>query len=267
MRKRIIPKSARFTVSHSENASPAGVCAPAGDLVAAPRGIGDAIVRKRIEDLRPFPSNPRRHPESQIASLMKNIRRIWTNPILVDESGMILAGHGRLEAARRLGMVDVPTLVISGLSDSEKRAVVIADNRLPERAVWDFDLLKGHFAELIKVNFEVDLTGFSTGEIDLLIDSPSMDAAPDQADDISSFAVEGPAVSRLGDIWELGKPTRRRERKMQRFKSTCSAQKFLSAHAAVYNTFNVQRHLTSAQSHRMLRAAAMSTWREVVAAA
>jgi ParB-like chromosome segregation protein Spo0J len=82
-----------------------------------------------------------------------------------------LAGHDRLEAARRLGMVEAPTLEIPGLSDSEKRAVVIAANRLPERAVWDFDLLKGHFAELIKVDFEVELTGFSTGEIDLLIDN------------------------------------------------------------------------------------------------
>ena len=136
---------------------------------------------------------------------MKNIKRIWTNPILIDESGTILAGHGRLEAARRLGMAEAPTLTISGLDDSEKRAVVIADNRLPERAVWDFDLLKGHFAELIKVDFEVELTGFSTGEIDLLIDSPSTDAGPDPADDPSSFAVDGPAVSRPGDIWELGR--------------------------------------------------------------
>jgi putative transposase len=95
-------------------------------------------------------------------------------------------------------------------------------------------------------------------------------------DDLRSYA---PAARALGieHLHERGRwknnraenshqPTRRRERKMQRFKSTCSAQKFLSAHAAAYNTFNVQRHLTSAQSHRVLRAAAMSTWREVVGA-
>jgi DNA modification methylase len=207
MKKRVIPESTRSIVSHSEDllASRASARAPSPDPGPGPRGLADQIVRRRIDDLRPFPNNPRRHPESQIASLMKNIKRIWTNPILIDESGVILAGHGRLEAARRLGMAEVPTLAICGLSDSEKRAVVIADNRLPERAVWDFDLLKGHFAELIKVDFEIDLTGFSTGEIDLLIDSPSTGAGPDQADDISSFAVGGPAVSRLGDIWDLGR--------------------------------------------------------------
>ena len=136
---------------------------------------------------------------------MKNIKRIWTNPILIDEHGTILAGHGRLEAARRLGMAEAPTITISGLNESEKRAVVIADNRLPERAVWDFDLLKGHFAELIKVDFEVELTGFSTGEIDLLIDSPSAVAATDPADDLAGYSIDGPAVSRPGDVWDLGR--------------------------------------------------------------
>ena len=71
---------------------------------------------------------------------MKSIQRVWTNPILIDETGTILAGHGRLEAAKRLGMTEVPAITLSGLSPSEKRVVVIADNRLPERAVWDFDL-------------------------------------------------------------------------------------------------------------------------------
>jgi ParB-like chromosome segregation protein Spo0J len=94
--------------------------------------------------LKPFPGNPRRHPESQVAGLMKSIGKVWTNPILIDESGTILAGHGRLEAAKRLRMSDVPTVTISGLSPAEKRAILIADNRLPERAVWDFDVLRGH---------------------------------------------------------------------------------------------------------------------------
>ncbi len=160
---------------------------------------------RRIDSLRPFPNNPRRHPKSQIAALMKSIKRVWTNPVLIDEYGNILAGHGRLEAARRLGMTEVPTLTISGLSENEKRAIVIADNRLPERAVWDFELLKGHFAELISVDFEVELTGFSTGEIDLLIDSQSSAPPSDPADDLSSFAVDGSAVTRLGDVWELGR--------------------------------------------------------------
>src|SRR5215469_3027970 len=134
------------------------------------RGLMDHVVWRPLSELTEFPANPRRHPEGQIAGLMKSIRRFWTNPILIDETGTILAGHGRCEAARRLGMTEVPTLTVSGLSYSDKRAVVIADNRLPEQAVWDFDLLRSHFQDLIKLDFDVELTGFSTGEVDLLID-------------------------------------------------------------------------------------------------
>ena len=169
-----------------------------------PRGLMDRVVRRPIGALKEFPDNPRRHPESQIAGLMKSIRRFWTNPILIDETGTILAGHGRWEAARRLGMTEVPTVTISGLSDSDKRAVVVADNRLPEQAVWDFDLLRGYFQDLIKLDFDVELTGFSTGEIDLVIDGSQRSVATDPADDLTGLAPEGPAVSQLGDVWELG---------------------------------------------------------------
>jgi len=162
-------------------------------------------VWRPIGDLKKYPGNPRRHPESQIANLMKSIRRFWTNPILVDETGAILAGHGRWEAAKRLSMTEVPTVTVSGLSDSDKRAVVIADNRLPEQAVWDFDLLRGHFQDLIKLDFDVELTGFSTGEIDLLIDGSQQSPAADPADDLTGLAPGGPAVSQFGDIWELGR--------------------------------------------------------------
>jgi ParB-like chromosome segregation protein Spo0J len=79
---------------------------------------------------------------------MKSIRNVWTNPILVDESSTILAGHGRREAARRLGMREVPTITIVGLTDAEKRAIVIADNRMPEQAVWDIEILRTHFESL-----------------------------------------------------------------------------------------------------------------------
>ena len=149
------------------------------------RGLMGNVVWRPIGELKEFPSNPRRHPDSQIARLMKSIRRFWTNPILVDETGTILAGHGRWEAARRLGMSEVPTVTISGLSDADKRAVVIADNRLPEQAIWDFDLLRGHFQDLIKLDFDVELTGFSTGEIDLLVDGSQHSAAADPADELA----------------------------------------------------------------------------------
>lgn len=123
-----------------------------------PRGLTNMIVWRAVGDLRKFPGNPRQHPESQIVSLMKSIKRVWTNPILIDEAGTILAGHGRLEAAKRLGMTEVPTVMLNGLSPAEKRAAVIADNRLPERAVWDFDLLRDHFRHLVEHNFDVELT-------------------------------------------------------------------------------------------------------------
>jgi DNA modification methylase len=165
----------------------------------------DRVVWRAVGELIEFPGNPRHHPEGQIAGLMKSIKQVWTNPILVDETGTILAGHGRLEAARRLGMAEMPTVTIGGLSTSEKKAIVIADNRLPEQAVWDFDLLRGHFQNLIDLDFDVELTGFSTGEIDLLIDGSTKPATVDPADDLADLAPSGSAISQLGDVWELGR--------------------------------------------------------------
>jgi DNA modification methylase len=170
---------------------------------SALRGLKDKVAWVAIDGLKPFPGNPRRHPEAQIAHLMRSIEQVWTNPILVDETGTILAGHGRWEAAKRLGRTEVPTLTIAGLSAAEKRAVVIADNRLPEQAVWDFDLLRGHFKELIEVDFDVELTGFSTGEIDLLLDGKSAPATADPADDLTGLGLDGRAVSQPGDVWQL----------------------------------------------------------------
>src|SRR4029077_11158010 len=124
--------------------------------------------------------------------------RVWTNPILIDETRTILAGHARLEAAKRLGCREAPTLTMRRLSAAEKRGVVIADNRLPEQAVWNFDLLREHFKELIDLDFDVELTGFSTGEIDLVLAGKPAPAATDPADDLTGLE-EGPAVSRSGD--------------------------------------------------------------------
>ena len=134
---------------------------------------------------------------------MKVLKRYWTIPILVDETGTILCGHARHEAAKRLGMIEVPTITITGLSHAEKRAIVIADNRLPEKAVWNSSLLREHFNDLIRVDFDLELTGFSTGEIDLMLDGHTTLAAEDAADDFPSVAA-GPAISQLNDEWKLG---------------------------------------------------------------
>src|SRR5262245_53793523 len=100
------------------------------DRAGDTRGLADQIVKRATSSLKPFPKNPWRHPESQIVALMKNISRVWTNPILIDETSTILAGHARLKAAQRLGLPTVPTITIAGLSENEKRSIVIADNRL-----------------------------------------------------------------------------------------------------------------------------------------
>jgi DNA modification methylase len=176
---------------------------PAKTQGRLPRGLTDRIVWHAVDDLKPFPGNPRRHPESQIAGLMKGIRKVWTNPILIDETRTILAGHGRLEAAKRLGMREVPTVTIAGLSSGEKRAILIADNRVAERAVWDFDVLRRHFKDLIEIDFDVELTGFTTGEVDLVLDGRV--ATLDPADDLSGLPLDEPAVSKIGDRWELGR--------------------------------------------------------------
>jgi DNA modification methylase len=185
-------------------AAPQAASSSRAESTSAPRGLKDKVAWVAIGDLKPFPGNPRRHPEEQIARLMRSIERVWTSPILIDETRTILAGHARLEAAKRLGRSEVPTLTIAGLSAAEKRAVVIADNRLPEQAVWDFDLLREHFKQLIEIDFDVELSGFSTGEIDLVLDGKPAPAATDPADDLTGLD-EAPAVSRPGDVWKLGR--------------------------------------------------------------
>jgi DNA modification methylase len=171
--------------------------------LGTPRGIQDRIVWQATEGLKDFPLNPRRHPETQIANLMKSIGNVWTNPILVDETGTILAGHGRREAARRLGMREVPTITITGLTGPEKRAIVIADNRMPEQAVWDIEILRTHFESLSEVHFDLELTGFTTGEVDLVLDRNLTSLDP--ADDLDGDIDEGPPASQKGDLWLLGR--------------------------------------------------------------
>jgi ParB-like nuclease family protein len=170
-----------------------------------PRGLQERVVKRALAALKSFPGNARQHSDAQIALLMKNINRIWTNPILIDETGMILAGHARAKAAERLGLKEVPTLTVAGLSEAEKRAIVIADNRIAEQAEWDFDGLRTNLEELLNVDFDIELTGFSTGEIDLLLDGQLNSITEDFPDQPTAIANDGPAISRPGDVWELGR--------------------------------------------------------------
>ena len=122
-----------------------------------------------IDSLRPAARNPRTHSRKQIRQIADSIQRFgFTNPILVDDDDRILAGHGRVAAARLLGLGDVPVIRLSGLSPAERRAYVLADNKLALNAGWDQELLSVELQELINAGFEVELTGFGLAEIDFI---------------------------------------------------------------------------------------------------
>src|SRR6201984_1878501 len=127
-----------------------------------------AIPYRAITDLIPDPRNARTHPKRQIDQLKKSIEAFgFTNPILADPEGHIIAGHGRLQAARAMGFSEIPTIILSGLSETQKRALRIADNKIALNAAWDLETLQQELGELASLDVDIDatLTGFSTGEI------------------------------------------------------------------------------------------------------
>ena len=155
--------------------------------------------------LNPRSNNPRTHSKKQIAQIANAIRRFgFTNPILVDDNGGIIAGHGRLEAAKQIGLSEVPTVRLSQMSEAEIRAYVIADNKLAENAGWDRKLLALEFRYLSDLDIDLDLTltGFELPDIDILIGELSSASIDDGADTI--IEPSGPAVTRAGDIWQIG---------------------------------------------------------------
>ena len=160
-----------------------------------------------IDDLVPYSGNARTHSQEQIAQIARSIERFgFTNPILIDDHGQIIAGHGRVEAARTLGLEAVPVIKLSHLSDDEKRAYILADNKLAENAGWDQDMLAIELQGLINVEFDVDLIGFSTTEIDIALDGV-LKKGPSEAspllDEVPKPSPQFP-ISRQGDLWYLG---------------------------------------------------------------
>jgi hypothetical protein len=155
--------------------------------------------------LRPRLKNPRTHTAKQIKQIAASIKEFgFINPILTDSADGIIAGHARVEAAKLIGMSDVPTVRVDHLTPAQIRAFVIADNRLAEVAGWDRELLALELQELsIELNFEVTVTGFETAEVDLLI-SELTEGAADEADEIPEIDRSVPAVSRPGDRWRIG---------------------------------------------------------------
>jgi DNA modification methylase len=155
--------------------------------------------------LRPRVKNPRTHTAKQIKQIAASIKEFgFINPILTDSADGIIAGHARVEAAKLIGMSDVPTVRVDHLTPAQIRAFVIADNRLAEVAGWDRELLALELQELsIELNFDVTVTGFETAEVDLLI-SELKEGAADEADEIPEIDRSVPAVSRPGDRWRIG---------------------------------------------------------------
>ena len=123
------------------------------------------IERVPLEALVPYARNSRTHSDAQIAQIAASIREFgFTNPVLVDKDGGIIAGHGRVMAARKLGLKDVPCIALGHLTDAQKRAYVIADNKLALNAGWDEELLAVEFSDLLSEGFDLELTGFAPGE-------------------------------------------------------------------------------------------------------
>jgi DNA modification methylase len=156
----------------------------------------------RVSELVPYARNARTHSDDQVAQIAASIREFgFTNPVLVDGERGVIAGHGRLLAARKLGMTDVPTIELSHLTPAQKRAYVLADNRLALSAGWDGDLLRVELGELQADGFDLSLTGFDLDEIgSILIDASDGLTDPDQVPELP----EQP-VSRPGDLWVLGR--------------------------------------------------------------
>lgn len=178
---------------------------------AAPQAIREvvrlAIVYRNIGDLKPDPRNPRVHNHRQRRQIARSIRSFgFVVPILVDSDGNIIAGHGRIEAAREEGLIEIPTICLDHLSEAEARALKIADNRLTETSVWDDRLLAEQLKELsdLDLDFDLEVTGFTMGEIDFRIEG--LDAPFSPADDSADVI---PPISRIpitqsGDCWLLG---------------------------------------------------------------
>jgi len=167
---------------------------------------------RKVEALIPYARNPRTHTDEQVAKIAASIVEYgWTNPVLVDGDNGIIAGHGRMAAARKLGLDEVPVIELAHLSPSQKRAYVISDNRLALDAGWNGELLALELAELSDAGYDLTLTGFEDAEIAALLadDARAEEVAreqdadePDAADDVPDAPVS--PVSRTGDVWAIG---------------------------------------------------------------
>lgn len=164
-----------------------------------------AVTYLPINDLRPFTSNARTHSRRQLRQIADSIKCFgFTNPVLIDHTNMIIAGHGRVAAAKVIGIDEIPTIRIENLSENEIRAYVIADNKLVERAGWDKDILAIELQHLMTPDsaLDVTITGFEIPEIDLILESSTK--TKQDSDDSFEINETVQPVSQRGDLWHLG---------------------------------------------------------------
>lgn len=155
------------------------------------------IETRQVADLIPYAANSRTHSDAQVAQIAASIKEFgWTNPILIDGDNTIIAGHGRLLAARKLGMEEVPAIILDHLTKAQQRALVIADNKLALNAGWDEDLLKLELQELGDLNFDLALTGFTLEEIGDLFDE---NQNSEDAEENYSRKIEAPIYEIRGE--------------------------------------------------------------------
>jgi ParB-like chromosome segregation protein Spo0J len=155
-----------------------------------------------LAELKAYERNARKHPEAQIQALAAAIKEFgFTNPVLVTPEGEIIAGHGRVAAARALGLSEVPTIALSGLSEAQRRALVLADNRIAEGAAWDNDLLALELADIRSAGFDLGVIGFSDAELVGLLNGGLKKGLTDP--DAAPPPPEVP-VARAGDVWICG---------------------------------------------------------------
>lgn len=162
-----------------------------------------------VSTLKPCMRNPRTHSKKQLKQIENSIRQFgWTTPVLIDAEGGLIAGHGRVEAAKAMGLTEVPAIRFDHMSDVQKRAYVIADNRLAELAGWDRELLALELKDLVEIegmDLDVTLTGFEMPEIDVLIGELGSGAKQEESEDIPVPETGVSPVSRPGDLWALGR--------------------------------------------------------------
>ena len=163
--------------------------------------LAPKLEMRSVEKLIPYARNARTHTDEQVAQIAASIQEFgWTNPILIDEKNTIIAGHGRVLAARKLGLEEIPAIILSGLTEAQKRALVIADNQLALNAGWNLDLLSVELQELQLADFNLDILGFDEKELNRILDQNTStggdaDACP---------KVEEKVISKPGDLWILG---------------------------------------------------------------